>query len=331
MGAQAVLLKFAFFLGWQVRASRGVHPGSTSGMFDFDEIEEEVATKGSLGPRSKEAPKPPKPPVDDDDDDDPFGGMCAKPAAKKAAPPPDDDDDDPFGGMTGSVKPKAAAKAAAPVEDDDDPFGGMTGSTPAPIAKKTPPPQDDDDDDPFGGMCASATKASAAKSATGGKITITVKFRYKSQRWTCDYELASGANVADVKKSITAKDPDQASLFKLLRSSTPLADDEKLLKSETLDFLWDAAGDKPAQKGAEKELEITISLAAMFGIRTVMKIPRGLTVQALKDKMAKQDSTGATTAGSFELMSDSGGRILKPNEEITELMTQLTLCTVQGG
>jgi hypothetical protein len=271
-------------------------------MFDFDEIEEVVATKGELGRKDDPpvAPKAqPKPPVDDDDDD-PFGGMCRPDPPKPAPAVQDDDDDDPFGGMTRSDPHPSSTKVVVDDDDDDDPFGGM-------VRKDTP----------------------TAKSGGSEKCVITVRYRHKSQRWTHEYELASGATVLDLKKKITAAEPDQAGFFRLLRNSVPLRDEDKLTKSEKLDFLYDVPRKSTAQKGNEEELEITITLAAVFGIRTTMKVPKGLTVKALKELMVKQDPTNATTLGSFELMQDGGGRLLNDDEEIPS--NHLTLCPCKGG
>lgn len=286
-------------------------------MFDFDEIEEVIATKGELGPKSKDEPAPapapksqPKPPVDDDDDD-PFGGMCRPDPPKPSDP-----------------KPSSPPKASAPIEDDDDddPFGGMTRSAPPPSVAKI---ADDDDDDPFGGMCREDQKPT--KSEGSGKYVMSVRYRHKSQRWTRDYELAPGATVLDLKKMIAAGAPEEASLFRLLRKSIPLRDEDKLTKNEQLDFLYDVPPERAEQHSNEKELDLTITLAAAFGIRTSMKVPTGLTVKALKELMMKQDPTNSTTLGSFELMLDGGGRLLNDDEEISWSSRHLVLCPCKGG
>jgi len=266
------------------------------GMFDFDEIEEVVAAKGDLGPRSKDEPPAPKPQPTPP-------GMCRPDPPKPSPTVQDDDDDDPFGGMTRSDPPPTSAKVVDDDDDDDDPFGGM-------VRKETP----------------------SDKSGDSGKCVISVRYRHKSQRWTHEYELGSGATVLDLKKKITAKEPEQACLFRLLRNSVPLRDEDKLTKSEKLDFLYDVPREVTAQKSNDQdELEITITLAAVFGIRTSMKVPKGLTVKALKELMVKQDPTNATKLGSFELMQDGGGRLLNDDEEISWLSRHLTLCPCKGG
>jgi|Transcript_50649 hypothetical protein len=298
-------------------------------MFDFDEIEEVVAAKGELGPIRKDEPavaakSQPKPPVDDDDDDDPFGGMC-RPDPPKPSPTVEDEEDDPFGGMCRPDPPKSSP--AVQDDDDDDPFGGMTRA--APPSTSTKVDHDDDDDDPFGGMCREEKRT--APSREGGNCVISVRYRHKSQRWTREYEIASGCTILDLKQKITAAEPQHACLFRLLRNSIPLRDEEKLTKNEQLDFLYDVPRKPNVQNIEEQELQITITLAAVFGIRTSMKVPKGLTVKALKELMLKQDPTNSTTLESFELIEDGSSRLLTSNEVVSGVCRHFTLCPCKGG
>merc|ERR1711941_113464 len=102
--------------------------------------------------------------------------------------------------------------------------------------------------------------------------------------------------MGDLKKLIAAAQPNHSSCFKLLRNSVELRDDDRLQASECLEFLYIPPQTTAAEASTE-ELQVTIALASIFGIRTELKVPRGVTVKALKELMVKQDPTGTTTLG----------------------------------
>mmetsp|Transcript_111900 Transcript_111900/g.198188 ORF Transcript_111900/g.198188 Transcript_111900/m.198188 type:complete len:245 (-) Transcript_111900:47-781(-) len=228
-------------------------------------------------------------------------------------------------GQKKDEKKEEPAKKPPPADDDlDDIFGGSTRDDPKPK-----PADDDDMDDIFGGCTTDKAPGETAPTKTtpaGGKVTITITFRYQWQRWSRDYAIDAGTTVLDLKKKVAE---DETGWFQLLSSSTPLSDSEVLSEDTRLDFFYAPPTEDVAEDGAE--LELAIAVGAAFGFKTMLKAKSGCTVQELKELMAKQDSTGGTKPGDFELIVSCAGRILGADEKITAKTTQLMLVPSMGA
>lgn len=253
------------------------------------------------------------------------------------------------------IEEEVAQKGEAFMKEDDKPGK----STDAP--KEEPKPSSgggggggmfdfDDIEDNVQKKGADFMKEDKGGGASGGKVTkVCVRFFYKGQSWTRNYEVTAGSTMLELKKKIAegGNIEEDIACFQLLRSGQVVQDSEELKGSAArVDFSYrppaaapsqsqkrpaqDAVSEKkPARSG--KPLEVTVALVPSLGVTTVLATSEGTTVRQLKEQMAKMDPTGNTKVEDFELKLEGSSRPLGGDEFITSRTTWLALCERMSG
>eukprot|EP00931_Biecheleriopsis_adriatica_P084000 TRINITY_DN57708_c0_g1_i1.p1 TRINITY_DN57708_c0_g1~~TRINITY_DN57708_c0_g1_i1.p1 ORF type:complete len:301 (+),score=89.92 TRINITY_DN57708_c0_g1_i1:34-903(+) len=283
-------------------------------MFDFDEIEEAAERQGGWteGAEDKAAqPSSAPAPVAASQE---RGTSSLAPSQEVAA----------GGGMFDfdDIEEKAMATCERPVQKNSAAAGGMF----------------DFDEIEEQGMRELAAEVQQASPAA---VTVDIAFNYRGHKWNQSFQVAKGSRVSELKQQIASDGPSQAHQIELLRFGRVLADTAVLEKAERLDFELrlptdlvcddvrhfapEAPGALP--QGQLGDLEVTVYIDRLTGLSTTLMIKKGSTVLDLKEELARQDASSASSPKDFELSvcGGSGRPLLESTVLVDAGLCQLEL------